>query len=78
VLFLAVITKDLLAIQFIVSSDYSSVRVIRQEEEGREGELPATTSDSLDISHQESQCFAFQGLLMFVFKQHHFLLINSY
>lgn len=51
VLFLALIEKDLLAIQFIVSSDYSPVRVIRKEEEGEEGELPATTSDSLAISH---------------------------
>lgn len=66
VLFLAVIKKDLLAIQFIASSDYSCVRVIRkEEEEGREGELPATTSDSLDIIHQESQWFAFQGLVCF-------------
>lgn len=70
VLFLAVIKKDWLAIQFSVSSDYSCVRVIRKEEEGREGELPATTSDSLDISHQESQRFAFQGLVCFYSSSH--------
>lgn len=65
VLFLAVIRKDLFAIQFVVSSDCSCVHVIRQEEEEKEGELPVTTTDSLDTSHQESQCFASQGLVCF-------------